>query len=57
MALNHQHLEFRETPREKSKDGTPLYDAAGYIGWDEPTKVEGGGKFSPFARTTLTRVK
>jgi hypothetical protein len=39
--LNHLYLEFRETPREKSKDGTPLYDATGYVGWDERTKVEG----------------
>jgi hypothetical protein len=37
--LNHQYLEFRETSREKNKDGTPFYDAAVYIGWDEPTKV------------------
>jgi hypothetical protein len=37
--LNHQYLEFQETSREKSKGGTPFYQSAVYIGWDEPTKV------------------
>ena len=37
-ALNHQYLEFQETSREKNKDGTPFYQSAVYIGWDEPTK-------------------
>ena len=37
--LNHQYLEFEETSREKNKDGTPFYESAVYIGWDELTKV------------------
>ncbi|HWA30435.1 MAG TPA: hypothetical protein VG867_05030 [Rhizomicrobium sp.] len=36
--LNHQYLEFRETSREKNADGSPYYDAAVYIGWDESKK-------------------
>jgi hypothetical protein len=35
--LNHQYLEFQEISREKNKDGTPVYEAAVYIAWDQPT--------------------
>jgi hypothetical protein len=32
--LHHQYLELKETSREKRRDGTPVYVANVYIGWD-----------------------
>lgn len=32
--MNHQYLELRETSREQRADGSPLYSATIYIGWD-----------------------
>jgi hypothetical protein len=35
--LNHQYLCFKETSREKKPSGEPVYDAAAYFGWDQPS--------------------
>ncbi len=33
--LDHQYLRFHEVARERDPDGTPLYEATVYIGWDQ----------------------
>ena len=35
--LDHQYLRFHEVAREKEPDGTPLYEAIVFIGWDQPS--------------------
>jgi len=35
--LDHQYLRFHEVAREEETDGTPLYEAIVFIGWDQPT--------------------
>ena len=37
--LAHQYLEIHETSREKSKDGSPVYQAKVFIGWDAGKKI------------------
>ncbi len=34
--LAHHYLRIREVSRELNPDGTPQYEAAVYVGWDEP---------------------
>ena len=34
--LDHQYLRFHEVAREEESDGTPLYEAIVFIGWDQP---------------------
>lgn len=36
--LAHQYLELHEVSREKNKDGSPVYQATVYIGWDAKLK-------------------
>ncbi len=35
--LDHQYLRFHEVAREQEPDGTPLYEAIVFIGWDQPS--------------------
>lgn len=35
--LDHYYLRFHEVARETDPDGTPLYEAIVFIGWDEPS--------------------
>ena len=35
--LDHQYLRFHEVARETEPDGTPLYEAIVFIGWDQPS--------------------
>jgi len=35
--LDHQYLSFHEVARGQEPDGTPLYEATVFIGWDEPS--------------------
>ena len=37
--LDHQYLRFHEVAREREPDGTPLYEAIVFIGWDSATSV------------------
>lgn len=37
--LAHQYLEIHEVSREKNKDGSPVYQARVFIGWDAGKKV------------------
>jgi len=37
--LAHQYLEIHETSREKNKDGSPVYEAKVFIGWDAGKKI------------------
>lgn len=35
--LEHQYLRMHEVSREQGADGTPLYEAIVFFGWDQPT--------------------
>lgn len=37
--LAHQYLEIDEVSREKNKDGSPVYQAKVFIGWDAGKKI------------------
>ncbi|HWA03620.1 MAG TPA: hypothetical protein VG819_08830 [Rhizomicrobium sp.] len=37
--LAHQYLKLDEVSREKNKDGSPIYQATVYIGWDAGKKI------------------
>lgn len=37
--LAHQYLEINEVSREKNKDGSPVYQAKVFIGWDAGKKI------------------
>lgn len=37
--LAHQYLEIHEVSREKNKDGSPIYQAKVFIGWDAGEKI------------------
>jgi hypothetical protein len=37
--LAHQYLEIHEISREKNKDGSPVYQAKVFIGWDAGKKI------------------
>jgi hypothetical protein len=37
--LAHQYLEINEVSREKNKDGSPVYQAKVFIGWDAKLKI------------------
>lgn len=37
--LAHQYLELHEVSREKNKDGSPVYQAKVFIGWDAKLKI------------------
>ncbi len=37
--LAHQYLELHEVSREKNKDGSPVYQATVYIGWDAKKRI------------------
>lgn len=37
--LAHQYLEISEVSREKNKDGSPVYQAKVFIGWDAGKKI------------------
>ena len=37
--LAHQYLEINEASREKNKDGSPVYQAKVFIGWDAGKKI------------------
>jgi hypothetical protein len=37
--LAHQYLKLDEVSREKNRDGSPVYQATGYIGWDAGKKI------------------
>jgi hypothetical protein len=37
--LAHQYLEIHEVSREKDKDGSPVYQATVYIGWDAKKQI------------------
>ena len=37
--LAHQYLEIHEVSREKNKDGSPVYQAKVFIGWDADKKI------------------
>ncbi|MEI9930688.1 MAG: hypothetical protein WDM89_09090 [Rhizomicrobium sp.] len=37
--LAHQYLEIYEVSREKNKDGSPVYQAKVFIGWDAGKKI------------------
>jgi hypothetical protein len=37
--LAHQYLEIHEVSREKNKDGSPVYQAKVFIGWDATRKI------------------
>ena len=41
--LAHQYLELHEVSREKNKDGSPVYQAKVFIGWDAGKKFEDFG--------------
>jgi hypothetical protein len=37
--LAHQYLELHEVSREKNKDGSPVYQATVYVGWDAKKQI------------------
>jgi hypothetical protein len=37
--LAHQYLEIQEVSRQKNKDGSPVYQAKVFIGWDAGKKI------------------
>lgn len=37
--LAHQYLQLHEVAREKNKDGSPVYQATVYIGWDAKKQI------------------